>query len=228
VCTGAGVLAAAGLLDGRRAATHWDHAAFLRGRFPRVRFDSDPIFIAEPDMCTSAGVTAALDLTLAFIEADVDAALARDVARQLVVYLQRPGNQAQMSMFTALPPVANTVVQDAIAYACSHLDQELTTATLAGRARVSERHLSRLFLRELGVTPGRFVRRARTEAAAHLLAGTDLTVEAVARRCGFGTTEALRQAFVSATGVSPSHYRATQSHTALTTPIARAPAIMKL
>ena len=218
VCTGAGVLAAAGLLDGRRAATHWDHAAFLRDRFPRVQFDSDPIFIAEPDVCTSAGVTAALDLTLAFIEADVDAALARDVARQLVVYLQRPGNQAQMSMFTAPPPVANTVVQDTVAYAGAHLDQELTTTTLAGRAGVSERHLSRLFLRELGVTPGRFVRRARTEAAAHLLAGTDLTVEAVARRCGFGTAEALRQAFVSAIGVSPSHYRATQSHTVRTRP----------
>lgn len=217
VCTGAGVLAAAGLLDGRRAATHWDHAAYLRSKFPSVDFDSDPIFITEPDdVCTSAGVTAALDLTLAFIEADAGAQLAREVARQLVVYLQRPGNQAQMSMFTALPPVSNTVVQDVVAYAGSHLDQDLSTTALAQRAGVSERHLGRLFLRELGVTPARFVRRARTEAAAHLLAGTDLTMEAVARRCGFGTVGALRQAFLAATGVSPSHYRATQSHANLT------------
>lgn len=214
VCTGAGVLAAAGLLDGRRAATHWDHAAFLRARFPRVHFDSDPIFIAERDVCTSAGVTAALDLTLAFIEADVGASLARDVARQLVIYLQRPGNQAQMSMFTAPPPVAHPLVQGTVSHICAHLDLDLSASTLAGRVGVSERHLGRLFLRELNVTPGRFVRRARAEAAAHLLAGTDLTMEAVARRCGFGTVEALRQAFVSTTGVSPAHFRATQSRMA--------------
>jgi transcriptional regulator GlxA family with amidase domain len=211
VCTGAGILAAAGLLDGRRAATHWYHAAFLRSRFPEVHFDGDPIFIAEDDVCTSAGVTAALDLTLAFIEADADAELARDVARHLVTYLQRPGNQAQMSMFTAPPAVGHSLVRDAAAHIASHLAGDLSAAALADRAGVSERHLSRLFLKELGVTPGRFVRQARTEAAAHLLTGTGLTVEAVAGRCGFGTTEALRQAFVGIYGVSPSHFRATQS-----------------
>jgi transcriptional regulator GlxA family with amidase domain len=211
VCTGAGVLAAAGLLDGRRAATHWDHTAFLQARFPDVRFDSDPIFVAEPDLCTSAGVTAALDLTLAFIEDDVSAALARDVSRQLVTYLQRPGNQAQMSMFTALPPVTHSLVQDTVAHVSAHLDDDLSTAALAARVGVSERHLGRLFGRELGTTPGRFVRRARVEAAAHLLTGSDLTLDAIAGRCGFGTVEALRQAFVSAYGVSPSHYRTTQS-----------------
>jgi len=214
VCTGVGVLAATGLLDGRRAATHWDHAAFLQARFPRVRFDSDPIFIAEPDLCTSAGVTAALDLTLAFIEADADAGLARDVSRQLVTYLQRPGNQAQMSMFMTPPPVSHSLVQDTVTHVAAHLDADLSTTALAGRVGVSERHLGRLFLKELGVTPGRFVRRARTEAAAHLLVGTELTVEAVAGRCGFGTVEALRQSFASAYGVSPSHYRATQSSSA--------------
>lgn len=211
VCTGAGVLAAAGVLDGRRAATHWEHASFLQSRFPQVEFDRDPIFIVEPDLCTSAGVTAALDLTLAFIEADAGPALARDVSRQLVTYLQRPGNQAQMSMFTAAPSGTHAVVQETVAHVSAHLDEDLTTSALAARAGVSERHLDRLFNRELGFTPGWFVRRARTEAAAHLLVTTDLTVASVARRCGFGTVETLRQSFTSAYGVSPSHYRATQS-----------------
>jgi transcriptional regulator GlxA family with amidase domain len=106
------------------------------------------------------------------------------------------------------------VVQDAVAHVTAHLDDDLSTAALANRAGVSERHLARLFLQEVGATPGRFVRRARTEAAAHLLTGTDLTVQAVATRCGFGTDEALRHAFVGRYGVSPSHYRATQSRAA--------------
>ena len=214
VCTGAGLLAAAGLLDGRRAATHWDHAAWLSARFPRVTFDGDPIFVTDGPFCTSAGVTSALDLTLSFIEADVGADAAREVARQLVTYLQRPGNQAQMSMFTAAPAARNSVVQDTIDHVAGHLADDLSAAVLAERAGVSERHLTRLFLREVEVTPGRFVRRSRTEAAAQLLTTTDLTVEAVASRCGFGTPETLRQAFQSRYGVSPSHYRATQARCA--------------
>jgi transcriptional regulator GlxA family with amidase domain len=221
VCTGVGVLAAAGLVTGRRVATHWDHAAYLRGRFPHVDFDSDPIFISEEGLCTSAGVTAALDLTLAFVEADAGPDLARDVARQLVTYLQRPGNQAQMSMFTAPPAAGHSLVADTVDHITAHLDGDLSTSALASRALVSERHLARLFQRELGVTPGRFVRRARTEAAAHLLTGTDLTVHAIAGRCGFGTVEALRQAFVGTYGVSPSHYRATQTSSGASPALAR-------
>jgi transcriptional regulator GlxA family with amidase domain len=214
VCTGAGLLAAAGLLDGRRAATHWDHAAMLSARFPQVTFDGDPIFVTDGPFCTSAGVTSALDLTLSFIEADVGADLAREVARQLVTYLQRPGNQAQMSMYTAAPAARNSLVQDTIDHVAGHLADDLSAAVLAERAGVSERHLTRLFLREVEVTPGRFVRRARTEAAAQLLTTTELTMEAIASRCGFGTPETLRQAFQSRYGVSPSHYRATQSRAA--------------
>jgi transcriptional regulator GlxA family with amidase domain len=217
VCTGVGVLAAAGLLDGRRAATHWGHAAYLQTRFPQVHFDPDPIFIAEGGVCTSAGMTAALDLTLAFIEADAGPVLAREVSRQLVTYLQRPGNQAQMSMFTSPPPVGHSLVHKTIRHISSHLDQDLAAGTLAARAGVSERHLGRLFLREVGVTPGRFVRRARAEAAAHLLTGTDLTVETIAGRCGFNNVESLRQAFVRTYGVTPRHYRVTQSATGIHT-----------
>jgi transcriptional regulator GlxA family with amidase domain len=214
VCTGAGVLAAAGLLDDRRAATHWQHATFLASRFPRVTFDGDPIYVTDGPTCTSAGVTAALDLTLSFIEADAGAELARSVARQLVTYLQRPGNQAQMSMFTAAPAARSSLVQETVDHVAGHLDGDLSTTALATRAGVSERHLTRLFLREVEQTPGRFVRRARTEAAAHLLTTTDLTMEAIASRCGFGTPETMRQAFQSRYGVSPSHYRATQTRCA--------------
>ena len=214
VCTGAGILAEAGLLDGRRAATHWDHVGYLAGRFPDVNFDSDPIFIRDGDVCTSAGVTAALDLTLSFIEADGGADIARGVSRQLVTYLQRPGNQAQMSMFTAAPAPRSSLVKEAVSYVVAHLDEDLSAATLAARVAMSERHLSRLFIKELGTTPGRYVRKARTEAAAHLLTGTDLSVRAIATRCGFGTVESLRQAFTALYGVSPNHYRLTQSRSA--------------
>lgn len=212
VCTGSGILAATGLLDGRIAATHWQHADFLAGRFPRVRFDPVPVFIAQDNVCTSAGVTAALDLMLAFIEDDVGPEVARDVARQLVTYLQRPGNQAQMSMFTASPPARDSVVRDAIGRVHADLAGDLSAAVLAEAVGVSQRHLARIFRRDLAMTPAQFVRRARVEAATHLLTGGNLTVETIAARCGFGTAEAFRQAFHRAYGVSPSQYRATQSH----------------
>ena len=210
VCTGAGVLAATGMLDGRRATTHWDHAAFLSDRFPAVEFDSGPIFISDGPVCTSAGVTAALDLTLSFIESDLSPDLARDVSRQLVTYLQRPGNQAQMSMFTA-PSPSHSLVQDAVTHIAGNPAADLSTPALASRAGLSERHLARLFQAETGMPPARFVRQARCEAAAHLLTSTALTVETIAARCGFRSEEALRQAFRGLYGVSPSHYRTTQS-----------------
>lgn len=211
VCTGSGILAAAGLLDGRRVATHWKHAAFLAGRFPLVEFDKNPIFVTDGTVCTSAGVTAALDLTLAFIEEDVGAQLAREVARELVVYMQRPGNQAQMSLFTAAPPPRNSLVRDAVDFIESHLAEDLSTTVLAARLGVSERHLGRLFVRELDASPARFVRLSRAVAAAHLLTATDLTIAAITDRCGFGTMESMRQAFQQFYGVAPSHYRSTQS-----------------
>ncbi|MEO3812100.1 DJ-1/PfpI family protein [Sphaerisporangium sp. B11E5] len=211
VCTGAAVLAATGLLDGRRATTHWKYARTLAERHPEIRVDADPIFIRDGDVATAAGVTAAIDLTLAFIEEDNGAALARQVARELVTYMQRPGNQAQMSMFTEPPPLSDDLVKRVVDHIAANLDADLTTATLASDAGVSERHLTRLFLRHLGQTPGRYVRRARTEAAAHLLASTSLPMAAIASRCGFGTAETLRQAFVDRYGIPPSRYRLAQT-----------------
>ena len=210
VCTGAQVLAATGLLDGRRVTTHWVWAYDLSWRHPKVNVDADPIFIRDGNVSTAAGVTSALDLTLAFIEEDHGPELARDVARNLVTYLQRPGNQAQMSMFTVAPPIGDTLVRQVVDHVTAHLGGDLTTATLAAGAGVSERHLTRLFLKHLGQAPGRFVRQARTEGAAHLLAATSLPLAAVAARCGFGTAETLRQAFVDRYGIPPSRYRLTQ------------------
>ncbi|MGH8905194.1 MAG: GlxA family transcriptional regulator [Egibacteraceae bacterium] len=211
VCTGTSVLAAAGLLDGRRATTHWRYASQLAARYPEIIVDPGPIYVRDGNVSTAAGVTSALDLTLAFIEEDHGAELARRVARGLVTYLQRPGNQAQMSMFVAAPPPKHSLVRQVVDHVTGHLDGDLSAATLAAGASVSERHLTRLFLQHLGQTPGRFVRQARTEAAAHLLASTSLPVASVATRCGFGSAETLRQAFVDRYGTPPARFRATQA-----------------
>ncbi|MEX5236206.1 GlxA family transcriptional regulator [Kocuria arenosa] len=207
VCTGASVLAAAGLLDGRRATTHWRFAADLARRYPRVEVDPDPIFIRDGRIATAAGVTSALDLTLSFIEDDHGVPLARQVARDLVTYLQRPGNQAQMSLFTAAGE-GNRTVQQATGFITTHLDADLSAAAVAGHVGVSPRHLTRLFDTHLGRPPARFVRQARTDAAARLLESSTLPVSEIARRCGFGSAEALRQSFVGRYGISPTEYRA--------------------
>lgn len=208
VCTGATVLAAAGLLDGRRVTTHWHWAARLARRHPAVRVDPAPIFVRDGPVSTAAGVTSALDLTLAFVEEDHGGDLARLVARGLVTYLQRPGNQAQMSMFVAAPAPEHDLVRDLVDTIAKSPHGELGVAALAARARVSERHLTRLFLAELGQTPARYVRQARTEAAAALLVTTTLALDRVAARCGFRSAEALRQAFRGRYGISPMRYRA--------------------
>lgn len=207
VCTGATVLAATGLLDGRRATTHWAYAARLAGDYPAVTVDPDPIYIREGHIATSGGVTSALDLTLSFIAEDHGDALARDVARGMVTYLHRPGNQAQVSMFVAHAPPDHRLVREAVEFVTTHVGVPLDTASLAQRFAVSERQLSRLFHAHVGMSPGRFVRRTRTEAAARLLSASTLPVAVVAQQCGFGTAEALRQAFVQLYGISPSRYR---------------------
>lgn len=216
VCTGASILAAAGLLDGRRATTHWRFAGDLAARHPRVTVDADPIHIRDGAVATSAGVTSAPDLTLAFVEEDHGAELARQVARDLVTYLQRPGSQAQMSMFTSAPPPDHGVVARLVHHIAANPDGDLTMGAPAAIAGVSTRHLTRLFLDQLGRAPGRWVRQARTEAAAQLPATTSLPLPRVAARCGFGSAETLRQAFVSRYGIPPSQYRA--AHTRRATP----------
>ncbi|WP_091285692.1 GlxA family transcriptional regulator [Amycolatopsis xylanica] len=207
VCSGAAVLAAAGLLNGCRATTHWIYAARLAERYPAVTVDPVPLFIRHGSVYTSAGVTSGLDLALSFVEEDHGPTLAREVARMLVTYLQRPGNQAQVSMFISGPPPEHRVVRDLVAHIAEKLDADLGTPALAAHAGISTRQLSRLFEAHLGTTPSKHVRATRTEAAAHLLSTTELPLAAIARRCGFGSTETLRQAFLDHYDTPPSAYR---------------------
>ncbi len=207
VCTGAAVLAAAGLLDGRRATTHWQFAPCLADGYPEVRVDAAPLWIRDGNVYTSAGITSALDLTLALIEEDHGPEPARRVARHLVVHMQRPGDQSQMSVFTAAAPPREDTVRVLAAHIAAHPNEDLSTPVLAARAGLTPRHLTRLFTRCLGEPPGRYVRRVRTETAARLLLSSALPVASVAVRCGFGTPEALRKAFLDHYGVSPTGYR---------------------
>jgi transcriptional regulator GlxA family with amidase domain len=216
VCTGATVLAAAGLLNGRRATTHWRYAARMARHYPAVTVDPVPLFVKHGNVYTSAGVTSALDLALAFVEEDHGATMAREVARSLVTYLQRPGNQAQVSMFLSGPPPEHRMVRELTSYISESLDGDLGTPALAGRAGVSTRQLTRLFDAHLHTTPSRYVRTVRTEAAAHLLSTTELPLVAIARRCGFGSTETLRQSFLDHYDTPPSSYRRVHLRQAIT------------
>lgn len=212
VCTGSTVLAEAGLLTHRRATTHWMYAERLAERYPDVLVDPYPIYVRQGNVATSGGVTSALDLTLALIEEDHGPDTARRVALGTVTYLRRPGEQAQLSMFLSAHGVDDLVVRRITDHIVSHLEKDLSTPALARLAGVSERHLSRLFLTSVGETPAQYVRRVRTEAAAHLLSSTQLPLTAVTRRCGFGSTESLRHAFLDRYDVPPSQYRLRQRH----------------
>ncbi|ASO20875.1 transcriptional regulator GlxA family with amidase domain [Actinoalloteichus hoggarensis] len=216
VCTGASVLAGAGLLDGRRATTHWIFLDEIARRYPAVSFDPAPLFVRDGNVYTSAGVTSGLDLALSFVEDDHGSAVARQVARGMVTYLQRPGNQAQVSLFLSSRPPDSGPVREASAYVQTHLDGDLRVSVLAGHVGIGARHLARLFAEELDTTPTRYVRSVRTEAAAVLLSDTALPLGTIARRCGFGSGETLRQAFLAAYDTTPSAYR--RLHRRRTTP----------
>ena len=208
VCTGATILAAAGLLEGRQATTHWGYARRLAERHPAVAVDADHIYLRDGNVYTSAGITSALDLTLALVAEDHGADLAREVARMLVTYLHRPGNQAQVSMFVAPPAPEHAVVQRVVDHIVANLGDDLSTTALARAAGLSTRQLTRLVTADTGITPARLVRRMRLEAAAQLLTTTSLAMPQVATRCGFRSAEVLRQAFVAQYATSPSRYRA--------------------
>jgi transcriptional regulator GlxA family with amidase domain len=211
VCTGATVLAEAGLLDGRPVATHWAYAPALAERYPGIRVDPTPIHIRDGKVTTSAGLTAALDLTLDFIEEDHGPELARRVALGMVTYLKRPGDQAQMSVFTTAPRPQGHMLRGVLDHVMANPGGDLRTAVLAANAGVSVRHLTRLFREQLGEPPGQLVRRVRLELAARMLASTALPLPQIARACGFSSTETLRQAFVANYHITPSLFRTTQS-----------------
>ncbi len=201
VCVGAHLLAAAGLLEGKRATTHWSTAGRLAADHPAVTVDADPIFIREDDVWTGAGISACLDLSLALIADDLGEAVALRVARQLVMYLKRPSGQSQFS--APLEQVSTTRrVED-----LRHLDAPLTVADLAAYAHVRDRHLTRLFKTELGMTPHAYVESVRVERARRELESSDATLERVAALCGFGTTDTLVRAFRRRLNTTPTEYR---------------------
>ena len=207
VCTGAYVLAAAGLLDGRRATTHWSWCDDLQRRHPAVTVERDPIFVVDGPVRTSAGVTAGMDLALALVEEDLGPRVALEVARWLVVFVKRPGGQAQFSAQLAAQAADRAPLRDLQAWMADHLDADLSVPALAGRACMSERHFARAFKAETGMTPAAHVEALRVERARLALEAGAMPIDAVARRCGFGTVETLRRAFARRLGVSPSAYR---------------------
>ncbi|MEV7356453.1 MULTISPECIES: GlxA family transcriptional regulator [unclassified Kitasatospora] len=207
VCTGAFLLAEAGLLAGRRATTHWAYCEALARRFPDVEVDPDPIHVRDGNVATSAGVTAGIDLALALVEEDLGRDAALLIARHLVVFLRRPGNQAQFSTQLAAQVAARQPLREVQRWIAEHPEADLSVEALARRSALSPRHFARAFATEVGVTPGRYVDGVRLEAARRLLEDTADGIEEIARSCGYGTPEAMRRAFVRSLAAPPAEYR---------------------
>ncbi|WP_455771318.1 GlxA family transcriptional regulator [Streptomyces griseus] len=207
VCTGALLLAEAGLLDGHRVTTHWNYCERLARDYPAVEVDPEPIFVRDGRLATSAGVTAGIDLALALVEEDHGRDLALTIARHLVVFLRRPGNQAQFSAQLSAQTARREPLREVQHWIAQHPDADLGVDALAARARLSPRHFARAFRSETGTTPGRYVERVRLEHARRLLEDTADGVERIARASGYGTPEAMRRAFVKTLATAPAEYR---------------------
>jgi len=207
VRTGSFILAAAGLLDTRRATTHWAHCHDLAAQYPQVAVDADPIFVRDGNVYTSAGVTAGMDLALALVEADYGRDVALAVARQLVMFLTRPGGQSQFSTQLAVQAADRRPLRDLQVWIADHLTADLSVPALAGRAAMSPRNFARVFVTEVGMTPAHYVERVRVEAARRRLEESADGMELVAQRCGFGSAEVMRRAFMRHVRVAPAAYR---------------------
>jgi transcriptional regulator GlxA family with amidase domain len=206
ICTGAYLLAAAGLLDGRRAVSHWNWCDRLATMFPRVKVEQDPIFIKDGNVYTSAGVTAGIDLALAMVEEDHGHRRALEIARDLVVFMQRPGGQSQFSSLLAAEASSHRPIEDLQGWIVEHLQDDLGVEILAGQCGMSPRHFARVFAADKGVTPARFVEQIRVEAARALLEATAHVPKDVAMRAGFGSSDSMRRSFVRILGVTPGEY----------------------
>jgi transcriptional regulator GlxA family with amidase domain len=207
VCTGAFLLAASGVLNGRRASTHWRSATVLQARFPDIKVDAQAIYVHDGGIWTSAGVTAGIDLALALIDEDLGHAAAMEVARHLVVFIRRSENQSQFSEPLALQIASDRSFAKLHAWIREHLHEDLSVEKLAARARMSVRSFARNYRSKTGSTPARMVERLRIEAACRALERGDASLKQIARECGFGEEKALRRAFQRLRGETPLAYR---------------------
>jgi transcriptional regulator GlxA family with amidase domain len=207
VCVGAFVLAEAGLLRNKRATTHWAFASDLQKNYPDVKVDANPIWIQDGNIYTSAGVTAGIDLALAMVEEDHGASVALEVARGLVVFLRRPGSQAQFSVSLSTQTSGRKALRDLQVWIAENLQNNLSIDVLAKRAAMSPRNFSRVFRKESGTTPAKFVERLRVEAARRQLEQTFRAIKEIAASCGFSNSEIMRRTFLSQLQVTPSAYR---------------------
>lgn len=207
VCSGAFFLAHAGLLDGRRATTHWRSCDLLARLYPKVRVEPDPIFVKDGRVYTSAGVCAGMDLALALVEEDVGREIALAVAQRLVIFLKRPGGQSQFSAQLTAQLPEREPLRELQAWVADHPEADLSVEALAKRVAMSPRNFARVFAREVGTTPARYVESSRVEAARRCLEESEASIEQIAADCGFGTSETLRRAFLRGLRVSPADYR---------------------
>jgi len=207
VCTGAMLLARAGLLDGRRATTHWNWCQTLIKRAPRAEVDPDPIFVRDENIYTSAGVTAGMDLALALVEEDHGSRLALQVARNLVLYLRRPGGQSQFSAALSLQATDRKPLRELESWVLDNLNRALTVPVLAQRVSMSPRNFARVFTSEMKTTPAKFVERLRIEAARRRLEESQNSMETIATECGFGNVNAMRNVFQRTLKTPPGQYR---------------------
>jgi transcriptional regulator GlxA family with amidase domain len=207
VCTGAFLLAEAGLLDGLRVTTHWRACRLLAERHPKLTVDPEPIFIRQGRITTSAGVTAGMDLALAFVEEDLGHEVALAVARELVLFLRRPGGQSQFSAQLAAQAAEREPIRDLLAWIADHPGEDLSVESLAAEAGMSPRNFARVFAREVGTTPARYVERARVEAARRRLEESRRSLEEIAAACGFASADVFRRAFARTLHVTPAAYR---------------------
>jgi transcriptional regulator GlxA family with amidase domain len=207
VCTGAMVLAKAGVLNNRRATTHWGDVEELSKVHPSIRVDPDAIYVRDGNIYTSAGITAGIDMALAMVEEDWGQPAALGVAQNLVMFLKRPGGQSQFSNYLAAQFSEDDKLRELQLWMLNNIGKDLSVTKLAARVAMSERNFTRRFTADVGMTPARYVSTIRLEAARRKLEETDLRISEIVGRCGFGTHETLRRAFISALGVSPSDYR---------------------
>jgi transcriptional regulator GlxA family with amidase domain len=207
VCVGVFLLAEAGLLNGRRATTHWKFGRELAARYPGVRVEHDPLWVRDGNVYTSAGISAGIDLALAWVEEDCGAGLAHEAARELVLFLRRPGGQPQLSVSLASQASEMTSIRELQIWVAEHLETRLSVDDLADRMSMSVRNFERVFTREVGTTPSQYVLQMRVEAARRRLEHTDGGLKQVASAAGFGSVDVMRRAFVRLLGITPRRYR---------------------